>query len=505
MLPTQQRTSLLTRVSALARFRSSANQRQLKKAQGKFTTAWESPRIDPLLPVKAEAMLDYYEQGGSLDNAVANLAGDPLKKTDLESFTDAVIVELIDRGFNENIVEVEAEPNSGIIYVYLDERVVDDAEDLLSLLKKHGPTKLIARPIDDPALGTFTYHVRDPKFEARQAEHTAHGLRPLKADVRKTDKSESSLCPSRDNGNHIYDRDGRCTLCYATAQGSAAQSKQAAQCGVCFGTGKGSRPLGSSEPYPICKRCGGTGKKQVAESINQEQKVYLRATKTEADEDAPDGGEAPAQDDHEELLDIENFETPHEDKQDPESAKAAKSPTAHDSTVTDADDGEAGGEVVPTPEGGNDPLPEKGDTGGTAKQQDLTAEDGTGKLTNEGIDQIRQGDRVIDTKEHKQYELLRLTDRQVVLQMHADKTEYQLPRAKFDGLVAQNRFRRISEGQTAIFFETPASVKRLNSFFESRGGTASSHGSAFLLTCGADKALKLTEHLRRRFSAKIKQ
>ncbi len=191
-MPTSKK-DMYRRVSALRQFR----RRRAKYGLTKRSTPHGMILGDSLDPrSKAEAVLDYYIEGGSLSSIFDVLSGREIEIKDVTDFSDAVNLAIIDGGLEDKLVEVEIDYDEACLYIYFDDRISGKESEPISILKKFGDVVLVANPEDRPELGAYVYKLSIPTEiyrKSRPIVKTSGGV----IDTAKT--TESKLYVWRDN------------------------------------------------------------------------------------------------------------------------------------------------------------------------------------------------------------------------------------------------------------------------------------------------------------------
>lgn len=212
------KNSVLNKMSALARFRQTPAYRKLRDKVGHQDTDGQKPMQQSAtftpanLKERAEVMIDYVQGGGRVDNLFRLANGHRLIVESLDDFADSIIALLVDAGFDDNLVEVEAEGKA--VMIYLDEYTSAKHKDVRSVLAEIANVELISNPDDNPELGTYIYKVEphDGKDTSRTISQIADD--PVgkeagtetkdsgpKKESRKARKREDQIKPRKPNSD----------------------------------------------------------------------------------------------------------------------------------------------------------------------------------------------------------------------------------------------------------------------------------------------------------------
>jgi len=194
------KNSVFKRMSALARFRHSPLYQKIKNKlrhqDTNYNASDETFTPANLQEDRAEAIVDFIQSGGKLENLFRFANGHKMIVENEEDFADSVIAILIDAGFDENLVEVEVKGNK--ILVYIDERIGEKHKDVRNILAEIADVDLIAMPDDNPEYGTFIFRV----IAHDDAIATAQSRVPELAKKQES-KCDGDLRPPRKNHNSI--------------------------------------------------------------------------------------------------------------------------------------------------------------------------------------------------------------------------------------------------------------------------------------------------------------
>lgn len=140
------------RIAVLSKFRRSPTYAKYKA---------DHPEQESYQPrVAAAAMVEAASMGMDTENIMRVLTGRQVVETYDKAFVDSVILSALDAGYEPSLVEVETEPDGDVAYVYMDDRVERQLEDILRTFEQVGEPTLERTPDDDPALGLFVFKVR---------------------------------------------------------------------------------------------------------------------------------------------------------------------------------------------------------------------------------------------------------------------------------------------------------------------------------------------------------
>ena len=195
------KNSVFKRMSALARFRQSRLYQKLR--QSKYHQDTQNADDQTFTPAnlkeRAEAMIEYVQGGGTVENLFRFDNGHKLIVESTDDFADAVIAVLIDAGLDDNLVEVETEGDH--IIVYLDDRTAGRYKDVPDLLGDIAEVELVSKPDDNPDLGTYVYKVMSHGDDSHLNKIQALGR---DAEKQESKKGEDSLKAKKNNGNGYF-------------------------------------------------------------------------------------------------------------------------------------------------------------------------------------------------------------------------------------------------------------------------------------------------------------
>ncbi|TXH18763.1 MAG: hypothetical protein E6R03_01665, partial [Hyphomicrobiaceae bacterium] len=494
------RRSTHQRVSALTRFRRAAYERKLRKSRGDYGAFWAAEHHDPALPQIAEAAVQYFENGGSIQQLLANYDGKEIPGDGIEAFADRVVAKLVDSGLDQHLVEVEIEESTGRVYVYLDDRTHAQVESIQDMIRTFGKTSIVQDPASNPALGTYVFVVEyldptSPVLSKGRAETPKIAANPEKDEALFVPVIAAKPAPPQ--ATYVW------PATYSFAEAVEAEFGVKATNYIDRDGNDAFRVVGpetigrwldnhrvphySPKPFVVLPEHLESNEKlaqalgaKLSDAVRLRWEAFCRSDRGKQFREAQARLLALSEDESRArylntlALKCEDTDATYfipylasvltgnrvglksdpvfnseVDHQDPQSFEAAKTPAL--STVEDDDNGS--GPIIGLPKS-------KG-----------VVDTGTIEVANAKPEQVSEaykpGDRYLDTQRRREFAIRSISGDQVTVRDSVTEDETKLTRLQLDTAVVRGSVRKINEA--ALLVDTPSSEQAMNAFFSARG------------------------------------